>query len=306
MADTSIFSIQPPEWLQKRALLNEEQNEQALGTLAGVLVSGVAAGAKSAKTGTNFMQNWNDTYQTLQDPFYEGKKAQSDLAVAMTKDKLQGMVEYPKWLQSTGGDPEKMLTTPFTGTSQTAAEQVEKAQQTAWMRYTQSRVADIRQESVDNQLQEAELKNKLAADHLAQTERLYKVGASIKQQEADAATTRAAADKTRATTAASKAQFLKSGSSIFKVNPDTQDLEPVEIPNKGLDPAKAITLLKQKAEAQDKLEGLKADSPEAKTYQQQIDAIDAQLNGAKPAAAAPAGKHLSYDPATDKFTPVNQ
>ncbi len=83
------------------------------------------------------------------------QKQQINLQQMVMQDKEQGIKEYPEWLKSTGGDPEKMLTTPFTGTSQSAAQQVQQTQLAAWQR-------SIQKQAVTAKLTETEAKIKIA------------------------------------------------------------------------------------------------------------------------------------------------
>lgn len=181
MSDTSIFSQGPPEWLQRRALIETEQNTAAMNQLAGNLGSAIVGGMKTGSTDPetgkpmNFLTAWTTAKNLVQDPYYQGKKAMSDLSVATQKDRLKGMQEYPEWLKSTGGNPENMLDTPFNGTSQWAADMVERAKNGAWQRSTQRQAVEVRKQQVENQLEEAKIKadaqaeaNKIRAD--AQTE----------------------------------------------------------------------------------------------------------------------------------------
>lgn len=148
MAD--IFNAQPPAWLQKRALDQSEHGQwgQLLGSVA-------AAATQSVRGGTNFFDAYHDVLGRQQDAFYDVKQKSALLSLeqknaALTMqgmqidDQRQGMKEFPDWMRSTGGDPNKMLTTPFTGTSQTAAQMVEKAQQAAWMRTNQQKAVEAK------------------------------------------------------------------------------------------------------------------------------------------------------------------
>jgi hypothetical protein len=83
------------------------------------------------------------------------QEQQINLQQMVMQDKEQGIKEYPEWLKSTGGDPQKMVDTPFTGTSQSAAQQVQQTQLAAWQR-------TIQQQGVNAKMQDAENKVKIA------------------------------------------------------------------------------------------------------------------------------------------------
>jgi DNA polymerase III alpha subunit (gram-positive type) len=78
-------------------------------------------------------------------------------------DKAQGMKEYPEWLRQTGGDWQKVLDTPFTGTSQSGSEMAQRVQQAAWQKSVQQQALDIKQQGVQNQLDIAKTKADLQA-----------------------------------------------------------------------------------------------------------------------------------------------
>ena len=117
MTNTSIFSIQPPEWLQKRAMFDYESNVESAGkagqTVGATLGAGIEKTFGSPTDKRNFFQMISDAYQTANDPLWMEKasaaKAQSELVQAQKKDQLQGMKEYPEWMQQTGGDWKKVL-----------------------------------------------------------------------------------------------------------------------------------------------------------------------------------------------------
>lgn len=193
MADTSIFSIQPPEWMQHRAevgyesaLEDSKQLGQNLGMAAG---SAIVAGINPKDSKQNFLSRWSSAYHEIEDPFYQGKKAQSDLQVATLKDRIQGMKEYPEWLKSTGGNAEKMLDAPFTGTSEWASSMVEQAKMQAWQRSTQRQAVEVRQQQVENQLEIAQLKNQIEADRIANAKQIAEITAQSRKDVAQTTAT---------------------------------------------------------------------------------------------------------------------
>jgi hypothetical protein len=164
MADTSIWSEQPPAWLQKRAIDQSEHGQW------GQLIGSVAAAAtQSLHGGTNFFDAFHDVLGRQQDSMFdvkqksallsvESQKAQLDMQNMQIEDQRQGAKEFPEWMRATGGDPNKMISTPFTGSSQAAAQMVEKAQQTAWMRVTQKAAVDAKLTDADNKVKIANIK----------------------------------------------------------------------------------------------------------------------------------------------------
>ena len=154
MAD-DIFNVQPPAWLQKRAL---DQSEH--GQWGALLGSVAAATTQSVRGGTNFFDAFHDVLGRQQDSFYDVKQKsallgieqkQSDLKLQEMQidDQRRGVQEFPEWMRATGGDPRKMLTTPFTGTSQSAAVKVQQAQQAAWMRVNQETAIQAKMADTD-------------------------------------------------------------------------------------------------------------------------------------------------------------
>jgi len=185
MADTGIFSQGPPEWLQRRAQFDLEQNTESLNNLAGMAGSAISAGVQTGTKGGNFLDNWKSAYMDLKDPYWEGKKATADLQVATMKDRVQGMKEYPEWMQSTGGSADKMLDTPFVGKSQWAADMVEKAKMSAWQRSTQQQAVEVKQQQVENQLTIQGLKNQMDADKIDTAKQIAAMQAASREKVAD-------------------------------------------------------------------------------------------------------------------------
>jgi hypothetical protein len=74
------------------------------------------------------------------------------------QDKEQGIKEYPEWLKSTGGDPQKMVDTPFTGTSQFAAQQVQQTKLAALQRTIQKQAVDAKMLDAENKVKIANIK----------------------------------------------------------------------------------------------------------------------------------------------------
>ena len=148
-----IFSIQPPRWLQERTSHGFDLAREA-GGLAGTTIG---SGIKSATTGENFFTVFKDAVNTAKDPFYmekaEAFRASAELQHATTADKLQGMKEYPEWLKETGGDWQKALDVPFTGTSVSGAQMVEKQKNAAWMTYTKQQAQEIQKQKTENTLE---------------------------------------------------------------------------------------------------------------------------------------------------------
>lgn len=189
MADIGIFSIQPPEWLQKRAMFDLEQNTEALSNMAGMAATAVTSGVKTGEKGGSFLNNWHNAYEDLKDPYWEGKKATADLQVATMKDRVQGMKEYPEWLKSTGNDADKILDTPFTGKSQWAADMVEKSKMAAWQRTTQQQAVEVKKQQVENQLSNQELKNQIEANRIETMKAIAEIQASSREKVAETTAT---------------------------------------------------------------------------------------------------------------------
>jgi hypothetical protein len=152
-----VFNVQPPEWLQKRATFDYEENVRGGEAVAGELGSALAGGVKSAATGNNFFDMFNEARGLANDPMYvpkmEALRAKADLMHQQTADQLQGAKEYPEWLKQTGGDWQKMLDTPFDGTSVSGSQMVEKQKTAAWMTYTKQQAQEIQKQKTENTLE---------------------------------------------------------------------------------------------------------------------------------------------------------
>ena len=91
----NLFGENPPEWLQRRALLNEQQNTQSMSELAEIASSAVVGGVRSFQkdpaTGKNysFLSSFNDAYQSISDPFYTLKRKEGEFKLASAKMGLE-------------------------------------------------------------------------------------------------------------------------------------------------------------------------------------------------------------------------
>jgi len=108
------------------------------------------------------------------------QEQQINLQQMVMQDKEQGIKEYPEWLRSTGGDPQKMVDTPFTGTSQSAAQQVQQTQLAAWQR-------TIQQQGVNAKMQDAENKVKIANIKAQSDSQRIEMYGKIEEMKANAA-----------------------------------------------------------------------------------------------------------------------
>lgn len=92
MPDTSIFSIQPPEWMQQRATFqfeNAVRDSEMLGqTMGNVAASAISAGINPKDSKQNFLSRWSDAYHQIQDPMYDIKRKQGELSLEATKSDL--------------------------------------------------------------------------------------------------------------------------------------------------------------------------------------------------------------------------
>jgi hypothetical protein len=270
MAD--IFGIEPPRWLSQRTSHGFDLANEA-GELAG---TALGSGVKSATTGENFFTVFKDAVNTARDPFYmekaEAMRANAELTHATTADKLQGMKEYPEWLKETGGDWQKALDIPFTGTSVSGAQMVEKQKNAAWMTYTKNQAIELKKQDADNKLEIERQRIQDTKDKLEETTRHDKEMEDLNK---------------------TKSQYFKSGSDIYKVNPDTQELEKVVTgKDSKVSADDSLELLNKRTMIQSKLDSLtkgggfgihwnKTLTPQDKQtvtiYQKQLDDINKQL-----------------------------
>jgi len=186
MAD-SIFNQGPPRW---QAFGMGEEIGQALGGIIGGTIK--AATNDRKESNMNFMQAWGRGFLEAQDSNYDLKQKMAMLSLEEQKtaldiqhmtldDKKQGMKEYPEWLKATGGDWKKMMTTPFDGTSNFAAELVAKQKQQAWMRSIQEEAANAKMTDAENRVKVAQIKAETDAQRIAAQKEIS--AANIKSRE---------------------------------------------------------------------------------------------------------------------------
>lgn len=194
----------------------------------GEILGEVAGGAtRAATTGENFFQAMRNVQGLKQDPMFlekaDAMKSVAALKNAQTRDQLVGMKEFPEWMQKTGGDPDKVLTTPWNGTSLSGTEQYKNALNAAWMRKNQERALDIKKQGVDNNLTAAELKNQTAQDRIAVQQN--NAAANIKSRETIAALKNPASDpdatpNTMDLPNGHTAVWMRGGKTIHIIKPD--------------------------------------------------------------------------------------
>jgi hypothetical protein len=142
------LDTQMPAWLGQRATWELQSASEAIGKFNPYMdyMAGKATHLKVQEMQLNLANGFLQQQQQEQ---------QIGLTKMVMADKEQGIKEYPEWLRSTGGDPQKMVDTPFTGTSQSAAQQVQQTQLAAWQR-------TIQQQAVTAKMTDAENKVKIA------------------------------------------------------------------------------------------------------------------------------------------------
>jgi hypothetical protein len=298
MADTSIFSIEPPRWLQAEDSIdfNElgKQTGAAVGALAKTIGTMSSKGFQSKEQGKNFFEQMLDASRTANDPLYQDKvdayRSQAELQQATNKDKLQGMKEYPEWLKSTNGDWKKILDTPFTGTSTAAAEMVAQQKQQAWMRSVQEQGLELKQTQIQNKLDMEQMRADLEAERIQDQKDAAAARTSVAQQDAD--TRKKVADKP---------QTAKSGSGIWQRDPDTGQWSQVV---SGAKAQGSDAILGKIARAQSSKAALldnngkpmKGKEAAAAAFDKQISALQKQLDdaGSGTEAPAPTDDDISY------------
>lgn len=295
MADTSIFSVEPPRWLQAEDSIdfNEmgKQTGEAVGQLAKTIGTMSSKGFQSKEQGKNFFEKMLDASRTANDPLYQDKidayRSQAELEQATNKDKLQGMKEYPEWLKSTNGDWKKILDTPFTGTSTSAAEMVAQQKQQAWMRSVQEQGVQLKQTQIQNKLDMDQMRADLEAERI--------------QDQKDAAAGRLQVDNENADTrkqVADKPQTAKSGSGIWERDETTgkwsQVVSGAKAQGKDAILGKIARAQSSKAALLDN-DGkpMKGKEAAVKAFDSQISALQGQLDDSS-SAPAPTDDDISY------------
>ncbi len=152
MADTSIFNVEPPRWLQNSTSVDWFITGQATGEVLSNIATSI--GVESSKQfqdkeqGVNFFNKMVDASRVANDPLYLEKvdtfKAQAELTQATKKDQLQGMKEYAEWMKDTGGKGD------WNGTSTYGAELAQKTALQNWMESNQQAAIKVKQIQADN------------------------------------------------------------------------------------------------------------------------------------------------------------
>jgi hypothetical protein len=160
MADTSIFNVEPPRWLQNSTSVDWFKTGQATGEVLGNIATSI--GVESSKQfqdkeqGVNFFNKMVDASRVANDPLYLEKvdtfKAQAELTQATKKDQLQGMKEYAEWMKDTGGKGD------WNGTSTYGVELAQKTALQNWMRSNQQAAIKVKQTEADNKIAAAKIK----------------------------------------------------------------------------------------------------------------------------------------------------
>src|SRR5271157_4451080 len=118
MAD-SIFTESTPRWRQENTVSGQELGA----TLAGIIGGGISAATNKDKN-VNFLQAWGRGFMEAQDSQYDLKRSMALLQLDSQKtqldetkmtiaDRQTGMKEYAAMLEKTGGDPKKIMDTPW-------------------------------------------------------------------------------------------------------------------------------------------------------------------------------------------------
>ena len=295
MSDTSIFSVEPPRWLQAEDSIdfNEmgKQTGEAVGQLAKTIGTMSSKGFQSKEQGKNFFEKMLDASRTANDPLYQDKidayRSQAELEQATNKDKLQGMKEYPEWLKSTNGDWKKILDTPFTGTSTSAAEMVAQQKQQAWMRSVQEQGVQLKQAQIQNKLDSDMMKAQLEKERI---DDLKSSAAERNKTEQEIADIRKAQEQ--------KPTTVKSGSGVWQRDPDTGEWSQVV---SGAKAQGKDAILGKIARAQSSKAALldndgkpmKGKEAAVKAFDSQISALQGQLDDSS-SAPAPTDDDISY------------
>ena len=156
MADTSIFSQGPPQWLAQRALYDEqsvdEATQQGAGMLGRLTAAAVGAGVKSATKGTNFFTTFGEMYRKaggVQEQAAWNKVQDMDLDLDQKKkeifDQGQDAPKFAKWQADMSKDP----STPQ------PAWMSDKYRQAAYAVETQASMVQYRKGLIDVQKQKA-------------------------------------------------------------------------------------------------------------------------------------------------------